>query len=82
MLQSLLGLVVLLVQQVIQDILVPLYQPLRVLLSVLQLLIPVPLDPLEESGEGQLLAVPKFGFLLLQQALHLRLELAALELLE
>ena len=72
----------LLVQQVVQNVFVSLDEPLRVLLSVLQLLVPVALDPLEQRRQGQLLGVSQLGFLLLQDSLHLGLQLVPFKFLK
>jgi len=68
--QGAFGLSRLLIEQVIEDVFVALNQSLRILLSVLQLLISVTLDPLQECSEGQLLRMAQLGLLLLQNCLH------------
>ncbi len=73
MVQSLLRLIVLLGQGVIQNYFVTLDQSLGVLLSVFKLLIAISLNSLEQSGESQLLRVAELGFLLLDHRLHLGL---------
>lgn len=75
------GLHVLFVKQVEQQVLVPLNQPLRIDLSVLQLLVPVPLDPLEQSRQCLLLPLPQQRFLLLDSFLHLKPHLVIILLL-
>ena len=56
-LQGSFRLLVLFVDEVIQDVLVPLDQSLGVQLSVHQLLVPVSLNSFEESSQGELLGV-------------------------
>ena len=63
---------ILLDQQVVQNVLVPLDQPLRVLLPVLQLFVAVPLDPFQQRCQRELLLVAQLGLLLLDDRLHLR----------
>jgi len=75
------GLHVLFVQQVQQQVLVSLDQPLRVDLSVFQLLVSVPLNPLEEGTEGLLLLLPQKCFLFLNGFLHLETHLVVVFLL-
>jgi hypothetical protein len=70
------------VQQVVQDVLVALDQTLRVLLSVLQLLVPISLDSLEQSSESQLLRVAQLGLFFLKHSLHFSFQLIAFELLK
>jgi hypothetical protein len=81
MFKGLLGLVVLLVEQVVENILVPLDEPLRILLPVLELFVPVPLNSLEKSCKGQLLGMPQFRFLFLKHRLHLAFKFGTLKLL-
>ena len=71
MVQGALRLGGLLVEQVVQDVFVALNQALRVLLSVLQLLVAVALDPLQQSCERQLLGVAQLCLLFLKNCLHL-----------
>ena len=59
------GFHILLVEQVEKQVLVSLDEPLRVNLSVLQLLVSVSLDALEQCGKGLLLTLTKQGFLFL-----------------
>lgn len=62
---GLLFLVLVALNDVVQDVLVTLNQSLRVLCSVLQLLVPVSLDPLKQRVEHSLLLLPQFLFFLL-----------------
>lgn len=71
MVQGALRLGGLLVEQVVQDVFVALNQALRVLLSVLQLLVAVALDPLQQSCQCQLLGVAQLCLLFLKNCLHL-----------
>ena len=58
-------------EQVKKEILVPLDQSLRIDLPMLELLVSVPLDPLQESSQGHLLLSPQSGLLLLNYCLYL-----------
>lgn len=49
---------------------------------MLQLLVSVSLDALEQRSESQLLLVSQLGFFLLDNGLHLSLQLVSFELLE
>lgn len=73
---------VLLIQQVVQDVLVALDKPLRVLLTMFQLLVTVTLDALKECGKGQLLLMAQLGLFLLNDSLHLGFQLVTLKLLQ
>ena len=70
-LKCFLRLLVLLVQQVIEDVFVSLYESLRVLLAMLQLFVSISLDSLQKCCESQLLRVAQLGFFLLNYCLHL-----------
>lgn len=61
---------VLFVEQVQQQILVPLDEPLRIDLSMFELLISVPLNSLQQSTQRLLLLLPQQSFLLLHSLLH------------
>mmetsp|Transcript_419 Transcript_419/g.461 ORF Transcript_419/g.461 Transcript_419/m.461 type:complete len:110 (+) Transcript_419:187-516(+) len=80
MVQSLLCFLVLLIEEVIKDVFISLDEPLRVLLPVLELFIPVPLDPLQQRSESQLLLMSQLGLFLLNDCLHLCLQFVSFKL--
>lgn len=75
------GLHILLVEQIEQQVLIPLYQALTINLAMLQLLIPIPLNAFQQSGEGLLLLLPQQCLLLLNGFFHLVADLVVVLLL-
>jgi len=61
-------------KRIIQYNFVPLYESLTILLSVLKLFVPIPLNPLEKCRQCQLLCLSKFSFFFLYNGLHFSFE--------
>ena len=64
---------ILFVEEVIKNVLIALNETLGILLTMFELLVTITLDTFEESSEGKLLLMTKFGFFLLNNGLHLNI---------